>query len=111
MRLGVKRRSIGKDEIIERLIYPMINEGARILEEGIALRAGDMDLIWIYGYGFPIWRGGPMHYADGVGLARIRDRLAALARESGDARHEPAPLLKRLAGENGHFGALAAKGV
>ena len=111
LRLGVKRRSIGKDEIIERLIYPMINEGARILEEGIALRAGDMDLIWIYGYGFPIWRGGPMHYADGVGLARIRDRLAALARESGDARHEPAPLLKRLAGENGHFGALAAKGV
>jgi 3-hydroxyacyl-CoA dehydrogenase len=110
-RLGVKRRPIGKEEIIDRLIYPVINEGARILEEGIALRGGDIDLIWIYGYGFPIWRGGPMHYADGVGLARIRDRLKALARESGDARHEPAALLERLAGENGHFGALAAKGA
>jgi len=110
-RLGVKRRSIGREEIIERLIYPMINEGARILEEGIALHSGDIDVIWIHGYGFPIWRGGPMHYADTVGLSRIRDRLARLARESGDARHEPSALLNRLANENGSFGALAAKGA
>jgi 3-hydroxyacyl-CoA dehydrogenase len=110
-RLGVKRRPIGKEEIIERLIYPMINEGARILDEGIALRSGDIDVIWIHGYGFPIWRGGPMHCADTVGLARIRDRLTRLARESGDARHEPSALLSRLANENGSFGALAAKGV
>ena len=89
----------------------MINEAAHVLEEGIALRGGDIDLIWIYGYGFPIWRGGPMHYADGVGLARLRNRLKALARESGDAQHEPAALLERLAGENGHFGTLAAKGA
>jgi 3-hydroxyacyl-CoA dehydrogenase len=109
--LGVKRRSIGREEIIERLIYPMINEGARILEEGIALHSGDIDVIWIHGYGFPIWRGGPMHYADTVGLSRIRDRLARLARESGDARHEPSALLNRLANENGSFCALAAKGA
>ena len=110
-RLGVKRRSIGREEIIERLIYPMINEGARILEEEIALHSGDIDVIWIHGYGFPIWRGGPMHYADTVGLSRIRDRLARLARESGDARHEPSALLNRLANENGSFCALAAKGA
>jgi 3-hydroxyacyl-CoA dehydrogenase len=110
-RLGVKRRSIGREEIIERLIYPMINEGARILEEGIALHSGDIDVIWIHGYGFPIWRGGPMHYADTVGLSRIRDRLARLARESGDARHEPSALLNRLANENSSFCALAAKGA
>jgi 3-hydroxyacyl-CoA dehydrogenase len=110
-RLGVKRRSIGREEIIERLIYPMINEGARILEEGIALHSGDIDVIWIHGYGFPIWRGGPMHYADTVGLSRIRDRLARLTRESGDARHEPSALLNRLANENGSFCALAAKGA
>ena len=110
-RLGVKRRSIGREEIIERLIYPMINEGARILEEGIALHSGDIDVIWFHGYGFPIWRGGPMHYADTVGLSRIRDRLARLARESGDARHEPSALLNRLANENGSFCALAAKGA
>jgi 3-hydroxyacyl-CoA dehydrogenase len=110
-RLGVKRRLIGREEIIERLIYPMINEGARILEEGIALHSGDIDVIWIHGYGFPIWRGGPMHYADTVGLSRIRDRLARLTRESGDARHEPSALLNRLANENGSFCALAAKGA
>jgi 3-hydroxyacyl-CoA dehydrogenase len=110
-RLGVKRRLIGREEIIERLIYPMINEGARILEEGIALHSGDIDVIWIHGYGFPIWRGGPMHYADTVGLSRIRDRLARLARESGDARHEPSALLNRLANENSSFCALAAKGA
>ncbi len=109
VRLGVKRRNISKQEIIERLIYPMVNEGARILEEGIALRSGDIDVIWLYGYGFPAWRGGPMHWADGVGLAKIRDRLKELAQSSGDKRHEPAALLNRLADEGGTFGALGAK--
>ena len=74
-RLGVTRRPIDSKEIVERLIYPMINEGARILEEGIAQRPGDIDVIWVYGYGFPIWRGGPMFYADNVGLAAIAERL------------------------------------
>ena len=73
-RLGVARRAIDKKEIVERLIFPMINEGARILEEGIALRPGDIDVIWVYGYGWPVWRGGPMFYADSVGLAYIRDQ-------------------------------------
>ncbi|HEY4919477.1 MAG TPA: 3-hydroxyacyl-CoA dehydrogenase NAD-binding domain-containing protein [Xanthobacteraceae bacterium] len=106
-RLGIKRRAIDKAEIIERLIYPMINEGARILEEGIALRPGDIDVIWIYGYGFPVWRGGPMFYADTIGLAVVRDRLAELARTTGDKRHTPAPLLERLANDGATFGSLA----
>jgi 3-hydroxyacyl-CoA dehydrogenase len=108
-RLGIARRPIDKNEIIERLIFPMINEGARILEEGIALRSGDIDVIWVYGYGFPRWRGGPMFYADTVGLPYIRDRLVELAKSSGDKRHEPAALLTRLAAENSTFGAAAKK--
>ena len=104
MRLGVKRRNVSKEEIIERLIYPMVNEGARILEEGIATRPGDIDVVWLYGYGFPAWRGGPMHWADTVGLKKIRDRLRELAKESGDKRHEPAAgVLNRLADEGGTF--------
>jgi 3-hydroxyacyl-CoA dehydrogenase len=106
-RLGIARRPIDKQEIVERLVYPMINEGARILEEGIAQRPGDIDVIWIYGYGFPIWRGGPMFYADTAGLGVVRDRLAALAKTSGDKRHEPAPLLARLANEGATFASLA----
>ena len=81
----------------------MINEGARILTEGIAHRPGDIDVIWVYGYGFPAWRGGPMHYADAVGLARIRDRLAAFAERTGDATLRPAPLLAKLADEGKGF--------
>src|SRR5262245_6576894 len=103
VRLGVKRRNISKEEIIERLIYPMVNEGARILEEGIATRSGDIDVVWLYGYGFPAWRGGPMHWADTVGLKKIRDRLRQLAKDSGDKRHEPAALLNKLADEGGTF--------
>src|SRR5437870_6733064 len=71
-RRGIARRSIDNEEIVERLIFPMINEGARILEEGIAARPGDIDVIWIYGYGWPVWRGGPVFYDDQVGLASIR---------------------------------------
>jgi len=108
VRLGVKRRQVSKEEIIERLIYPMVNEGARILEEGIATRPGDIDVIWLYGYGFPAWRGGPMHWADTVGLAKIRDRLRQLAKDSGDKRHEPAALLNKLADEGGTFSGLSA---
>ena len=103
VRLGVKRRNVSKEEIIERLVYPMVNEGARILEEGIATRSGDIDVVWLYGYGFPAWRGGPMHWADTVGLKKIRDRLRELAKESGDKRHEPAALLNKLADEGGTF--------
>ncbi|HKY88292.1 MAG TPA: 3-hydroxyacyl-CoA dehydrogenase NAD-binding domain-containing protein [Pseudorhodoplanes sp.] len=105
-RLGVTRQPIDRDVIVERLIFPIINEGARILEEGIALRSGDIDVIWIYGYGFPLWRGGPMFYADTVGLSYIRDRLREFAKLTGDRRHEPAPLLDKLATGGRGFGSL-----
>jgi 3-hydroxyacyl-CoA dehydrogenase len=105
-RMGITPRKIDKQEIIERMIYPMINEGARILEEGIALRPSDIDVVWVYGYGWPVWRGGPMHYADQVGLAHIRDRLAFYAERSGDPGLEPAALLNRLAASGQGFASL-----
>jgi 3-hydroxyacyl-CoA dehydrogenase len=105
-RLGIARRALSREEITERLLFPMINEGARILEEGIAQRPGDIDVIWVYGYGFPAWRGGLMYYADSVGLPYIRDRLTEFAKQTGDPKHEPAPLLKRLADEARGFGSL-----
>jgi 3-hydroxyacyl-CoA dehydrogenase len=105
-RLGIDRRQMSREEITEQLLFPMINEGARILEEGIAQRPGDIDVIWVYGYGFPAWRGGLMYYADQVGLPHIRDRLTEFAKQTGDLKHAPAPLLARLAGEGRGFGSL-----
>jgi 3-hydroxyacyl-CoA dehydrogenase len=107
-RLGITRREISGQEILERMVYPMINEGARILDEGIAMRASDIDIAWVFGYGWPVWRGGPMHYADSIGLAAIRDRLAVYAKASGDVTLEPAPLLTRLGTEGKGFASLAA---
>ncbi|MGB3864100.1 MAG: 3-hydroxyacyl-CoA dehydrogenase NAD-binding domain-containing protein [Xanthobacteraceae bacterium] len=107
-RLGVKGRAISDEEILERMIYPMINEGARILEEKIAARPSDIDIVWIYGYGWPVYRGGPMYYADQVGLKHIADRLAFYAKETNDPSLEPAPLLKKLAAEGKTFASLAA---
>ena len=108
-RLGIARHPIDQAEIIERLVYPMINEAARILEEGIAERPGDIDAIWLHGYNWPAWRGGPMFYADLVGLPKIRDRLAEFARSTGDDTLKPAPLLARLASSGEAFGGLPAK--
>jgi 3-hydroxyacyl-CoA dehydrogenase len=102
-RLGVTRRTIDRQEIVERLLFPVINEGARVLEEGIAARPGDIDVIWVYGYAFPAWRGGIMHWADTLGLPYVRDRLVAFAARTGDERHKPAPLLARLAAEGKGF--------
>lgn len=99
--LGIVRRTIGAEEITQRLIYPMINEGARILEENIAARAADIDVVWVHGYAFPRWRGGPMHYADQIGLAEIVTRLDAFSSATGDASLAPAPLLRQLADEGG----------
>lgn len=96
-RLGVTRRPIPAEEIVERLVYPMVNEGARILEEGIAARPGDIDTIWINGYGWPAWRGGPMFHADQVGLKTVAVRLEAFAAARGEPALAPAPLLRRLA--------------
>ena len=90
-------------------MYPMINEGARILEEGIAARPSDIDVVWLYGYGWPIYRGGPMFYADQVGLKHIADRLSYYAKETNDPSLEPAPLLKRLAAEGKTFASLAPR--
>jgi 3-hydroxyacyl-CoA dehydrogenase len=104
---GVARRAVAPQEILERMVFPMINEGARILEEGIASRPSDIDVIWVYGYGWPAWRGGPMHYADAIGLRQIAERLEVYARETGDATLRPAPLLARLAAEGAGFASLA----
>lgn len=94
---GVKRRDISKAEILDRLILPMVNEGARIIDEGIVERPSDIDVIWLNGYGFPNWRGGPMFYAEQRGLANVAGRLEELFGLTGDPSLKPAPLLQRLA--------------
>jgi 3-hydroxyacyl-CoA dehydrogenase len=94
--LGVKRREIADQEILERLLHPLVNEGARIVDEGIALRASDVDVVYVYGYGFPAYRGGPMFWAEQEGLGRVVDTMRRLAPTHG-ARWRPAPLLERLA--------------
>ena len=96
-------RSIGDDEIFERMFYPMINEGARILEEGIASRPSDIDVIWMNGYGWPSWTGGPMFYADKVGLKHIAERLEFYAEQTGNERLRPAKLLRQLAASGQGF--------
>lgn len=95
-RRGVARREIGAEEIVERCMYQLVNEGAKILEEGIAARASDIDVIYANGYGFPRWRGGPMFHADLVGLGRVYDSVSRYYDELGEA-WRPAPLLERLA--------------
>jgi len=103
---GASRRSIDDQEILERCLYPMINEGARILEEGIAYRSSDIDVVWVNGYGWPGHRGGPMFYADRLGLRPVRDRLRAYEAAFG-SDFTPAALLDRLADEEKGFASLA----
>jgi 3-hydroxyacyl-CoA dehydrogenase len=93
---GIPQRKIGSDEIVDRCLYALINEGARILEEGYALRAVDIDIIYLNGYGFPAYRGGPMWYADAVGLKKVYDRVCEFHQQHGE-NWRPAPLLKQLA--------------
>jgi 3-hydroxyacyl-CoA dehydrogenase len=95
--LGITRRSISDEEIVGRLVYALVNEGAKILEEGIAARASDIDVVYLNGYGFPAWRGGPMFYADSVGLYNVTRAMSHYARSRPGADWEPAPLLARLA--------------
>jgi 3-hydroxyacyl-CoA dehydrogenase len=102
-RLGLSRRKIGDEEIVERALYALINEGARILEEGIAQRASDIDVVYIAGYGFPDFRGGPMFYADTVGLPNILRAMRAFAKGYQPDAWRPAPLLEKLAAEHGSF--------
>lgn len=99
---GIAQREFSDEEIVERSLYGLINEGARILEEGGAQRAADIDVIYINGYGFPAWRGGPMFYADTLGLRRIYDRVCQFEKELGQ-RWKPAPLLQRVAAEGKSF--------
>jgi 3-hydroxyacyl-CoA dehydrogenase len=101
--IGVERRKISDQEIVERLVYSLVNEGARILEEGIAMRASDIDMVYLTGYGFPVYRGGPMFYADTVGLFNVLMAMEKYAKgRHGDA-WKPAPLLVKLAGEGKGF--------
>ncbi|MDQ1833570.1 3-hydroxyacyl-CoA dehydrogenase NAD-binding domain-containing protein [Massilia scottii] len=101
--IGVERRKISDEEIVERLVYSLVNEGARILEEGIAMRASDIDMVYLTGYGFPVFRGGPMFYADTVGLANVLMAMEKYAKgRHGDA-WTPAPLMVRLAAEGKGF--------
>jgi 3-hydroxyacyl-CoA dehydrogenase len=101
--LGITRRAIADEEIVERLVYALVNEGARILEEGIALRASDIDMVYLSGYGFPLFRGGPMFYADTVGLANVLAAVEKYARGYHGEAWAPAPLLVRLAGAGKTF--------
>jgi 3-hydroxyacyl-CoA dehydrogenase len=99
---GITRRKIDDAEILERLVYPMINEGAKILAEGIAQRASDVDVVWIYGYGWPVYRGGPMFYADTVGAAHVLAALEKHAPQLGEG-FAVAPLLRQMASEGKRF--------
>ena len=100
--LEIDRREISDEEILQRCIYPLINEGARILEEGIVQRASDLDIVWLYGFGFPRYRGGPMFYADSVGLRHVYEVMQGFCEIHQDWL-EPAPLLERLAREDKTF--------
>jgi 3-hydroxyacyl-CoA dehydrogenase len=102
---GIPQRQISPEEIVDRCILALVNEGARILEEGIALRAVDIDIIYLNGYGFPAYRGGPMWYADTAGLNKVLERISQFHRQHGQL-WEPAPLLHRLAQEGNTFAAF-----
>jgi 3-hydroxyacyl-CoA dehydrogenase len=101
-RLGFERRPIGQEEILKRCLYGMINEGARLLEQGIALRASDIDVVYVTGYGFPADRGGPMFLADQLGVQAVYEDVRRF-HEAHGAWWQPAPLLQRLAREGGSF--------
>lgn len=103
---GVAQKILTRQEIIERLFYPMVNEGARILDEGIAYCPSDIDLIWINGYGWPSWTGGPMFWADTVGLGKVVEALEAQAKALGTTELQPSTLLRRLADEGKTFSSL-----
>ena len=106
---GRARRQIANDEIVERCMYALINEGAKILDERIAARPLDVDMIWIFGYGFPRYRGGPMFWADEVGLPKVLDRLEHYWQTSDRDWLEPAPLLRKLVTDGKSFRAWAAE--
>ncbi len=101
--LGVAQRDIAEEDVVQRLLFPLINEGARILEERIVSAPGDIDLVWRHGFGWPARLGGPMYHAETVGLALVAERLREFAAQQNDARLEPAPLLDRAARESARW--------
>ena len=102
-KLGIEQRRISDEEIIERCLYPLINEGAKILEEGIAQRPSDIDVVYVYGYAFPTAKGGPMHYADHVGLKNVYDKINEFRSRYGEQYWKPSALLEKLAGQDKTF--------
>jgi len=101
-RQGIQRRAVGDDEIRDRILYAMVNEGARILDEGIAARSSGVDIVWITGYGWPRYRGGPMFWADLEGPVKVLEKLNALRAAHGDD-FTPSPLIERLVAEGKTF--------
>ena len=103
--LGITPRKISDEEIVQRLVFALVNEGAHILEDGIAGKSGDIDMVYLTGYGFPIWRGGPMHYAGEVGLFNVVQAMNRCAKNPNDDADfwQPAPLLAKLAAEGKQF--------
>ncbi|RST56418.1 3-hydroxyacyl-CoA dehydrogenase NAD-binding domain-containing protein [Variovorax sp. MHTC-1] len=102
---GITPRKISDEEIVQRLVYALVNEGAHILEDGIASKSGDIDMVYLTGYGFPIWRGGPMHYANQVGLYNVAEAMKRFAKNPRDDASfwQPAPLIQKLAAEGKQF--------
>ena len=96
-KIGVEQRDISDEEILQRCFYPLINEGARILKEGIAQRPSDIDVVYVFGYAFPVAKGGPMYYADQIGLKQVYDKICEFRDRDGEQYWQPAPLLKQLA--------------
>jgi 3-hydroxyacyl-CoA dehydrogenase len=100
---GIERRSISREEMVDRCLFALVNEGAKLLGEGFALRAVDIDIVYLNGYGFPAWRGGPMFYADTVGLRQVLDRIQEFEKQHGSDLWSPAPLLTSLAQDGRTF--------
>ncbi len=104
---GIVQRAVSDQEVLERCLYPMINEGAKILDEGIAIRGSDIDVIWVNGYGWPVYRGGPMYWADSVGLGEIVAKVREYGQSLGGRHWELSPLLARLAADGGQLHTFA----
>ena len=100
-RQGITQRDVSDQEILERCLYPMVNEGAKILSEGIAIRGSDVDVVWINGYGWPMYTGGPMFWADTVGLSDVADRIKHYASTLGGDHWSISPLIEQLAADGG----------
>jgi 3-hydroxyacyl-CoA dehydrogenase len=105
VKTGSNPRTVSDEEILERCIYPMINEGVKILEEGKAIRSSDIDVVWQNGYGWPVYRGGPMWYGDQIGAAKVLEKMKEFQAKMGDD-FKPAPLLEKLVAEGKKFSDL-----